>query len=133
MRLFVLVSVFSCLSFFGKDPLLAPPGTAEIGDNFYVDKQEMTNIGYREYLYWLKKVHGENSNRYKNALPDQTVWQKTELPNQDYLQNHYLFNPLYDNYPVVGVSWEQANDYMNWRTDRAVSYTHLTLPTTPYV
>ena len=26
--------------------------------------------------------------------------------------------PGFDDYPVVGVSWEQAVDYAAWRTDR---------------
>jgi formylglycine-generating enzyme required for sulfatase activity len=30
----------------------------------------------------------------------------------------YWSNPIYDNYPVVGVSWLQALAYCEWRTDR---------------
>lgn len=31
---------------------------------------------------------------------------------------NYLRFPAYNEYPVVGVSWEQANEYCAWRTDR---------------
>ena len=34
------------------------------------------------------------------------------------MTNEYLRHPGYAEYPVVGVSWIQAVEYANWRTDR---------------
>jgi gliding motility-associated lipoprotein GldJ len=34
------------------------------------------------------------------------------------MTNNYLRHPGYGLYPVVGVSWIQATEYANWRTDR---------------
>ena len=32
--------------------------------------------------------------------------------------NNYLRHPAFANYPVVGVSWIQAYEYAQWRSDR---------------
>ena len=54
---------------------------------------------------------------YNKALPDTLVWRDKLGYNEPFV-THYLRHPAYKNYPVVGVSWIQANDYCIWRTDR---------------
>jgi formylglycine-generating enzyme len=86
--------------------------------SFYMDETEVANIDYREYLYWLWRVFGEQYPEVpRNATPDTMVWREELAFNEPYVET-YFRHPAYDDYPVVGVSWNQANEYSKWRTDR---------------
>ena len=85
--------------------------------SFYMDQTEVRNVDYREYLNWLERVFVDQPEVHKNALPDTLVWRSKMAYNEPYVK-YYLRHPAYNNYPVVGVNWVQANDYTTWRTDR---------------
>ncbi len=86
--------------------------------SFYMDETEIANIHYLEYLYWLDRVFGTDYPEvYRKALPDTLVWRERLAYNEPYVEL-YLRHPAYQQYPVVGVNWLQANDYAAWRTDR---------------
>jgi len=97
-----------------------PPRTVTVS-SFYMDETEVRNVDYREYLYWLKRVYKSYPEVHKRALPDTLVWRNPMGFNDPYVQ-YYFRHPAYNNYPVVGVSWVQANDYCLWRTDRVNEY-----------
>ncbi len=89
--------------------------------SFYMDETEVTNVMYLEYLDYLKSVYPpENpkyANIYKGALPDTLVW-RNRLGFNETMTNNYLRHPAYAEYPVVGVTWVQATQFAEWRTDR---------------
>ena len=90
--------------------------------SFYLDQTEITNFHWLEYLYWISRAYNETYPMvYKNALPDTLVWRSKLGFNEKYV-DYYLRHPAYRDYPVVGVSWLQANDYCKWRTDRVNEY-----------
>jgi len=89
--------------------------------SFYMDETEVTNLMYSEYLDWLKKLFPPSEENYKNiyngAIPDTLVW-RNRLGYAEVMTNNYLRHPAFADYPVVGVSWKQAVEFCNWRTDR---------------
>jgi gliding motility-associated lipoprotein GldJ len=86
--------------------------------SFYMDETEVANVHYREYLYWIRRVFElDYPQVYKQALPDTLVWRSKLAFNEPYVEL-YLRHPAYQWYPVVGVSWKQAEDFCAWRTDR---------------
>ena len=89
--------------------------------SFYMDQTEVTNKMYLEYLDWLKRNFPPSESKfrdiYKNALPDTLVW-RNKLGYAEDMVNNYLRHPAFANYPVVGVSWLQAYEYSEWRSDR---------------
>lgn len=86
--------------------------------SFYMDETEVTNIDYREFLYWNVRVFGEDYPEViKKTKPDTLVWRSKLAFNEPYTE-YYFRHPAYQDYPVVGVNWVQANEYCAWRTDR---------------
>ena len=89
--------------------------------SFYMDQTEVTNFQWLEYLYWISRAYESYPMVYKNALPDTLCWRSPLAFNEKYV-DYYLRHPAYRDYPVVGVSWLQANDFCKWRTDRVNEY-----------
>ncbi|WP_207896654.1 SUMF1/EgtB/PvdO family nonheme iron enzyme [Flaviaesturariibacter flavus] len=89
--------------------------------SFYMDRTEVANVHYREYLFWLNRIFPADDPANKKildaALPDTLVW-RSELSYNEPLVEYYFRHPGFNDYPVVGVSWKQAYDFCLWRSDR---------------
>jgi gliding motility-associated lipoprotein GldK len=52
-----------------------------------------------------------------NVYPDTLCWiHDFTYANNDHMSNMYFWHPAYDDYPVVGVTWQQCNAFNVWRT-----------------
>lgn len=88
-------------------------------NSFFIDKTEVANVHYREYLHWIENVFSDPQYQkvVDGAKPDTLVWRSELAYNEPYVE-YYFRHPSYNYYPVVGVSWKQAHDFCVWRTDR---------------
>ncbi|HMT73051.1 MAG TPA: SUMF1/EgtB/PvdO family nonheme iron enzyme [Chitinophagaceae bacterium] len=106
-----------------------PPGTVRINDTLFADESEVSNLSWRECLYYFKKY---DSLRVVQMLPDTTVWgydttygdtdgkvAQAKWINLQIFSENYFRHPGFNNYPVVGISYDQAIAFCNWRTKAA--------------
>jgi formylglycine-generating enzyme required for sulfatase activity len=106
-----------------------PPGTVQINDTLFVDRTEIANVHWREYLFYLENFDSLNAYR---ALPDTLVWRDTAAYNESMVDSYFRF-PGFNDYPVVGISYEQAVEFCKWRSDRVNElYSHVSEDKRPY-
>lgn len=84
-----------------------------IVNSFIMKKGEVTNSDYLEFLSHYKSTGSE---KLRKVLPDTLVWRTPLAYNEPYTE-YYLRHPAYQNYPVVGVSHQQAKLYCEWLTE----------------
>lgn len=95
----------------------AIPRTVSV-NSFYMDETEVANVHYREYTYWLERAYAADyPELVAKAYPDSTAWREALSYNEPMVK-YYFRHAAYNFYPVVGVSWHQANLYCEWRTHR---------------
>ncbi len=92
-----------------------PPETVWIAPNLFIDQHECTNLEYIEYLGWLSAEYGEASERFQQAVPS-FFNDEGKAFARDY--RSYVRDEVFDDYPVVGLTYEQAQAFARWKTER---------------
>lgn len=114
--LVLCVAVISFSSFYTGHSF-SPPGTVRITDTFYADQTEVSNWSWHEFEWHTARTYGQHSPEHLQTLPDSTMW--PSVPGLSWQpKRSYYRDPRYKNYPVVGISHEQAVAFAKWRTAR---------------
>lgn len=77
--------------------------------SFYIDRFEVTNKEYRDFLSDLSE------DRREERTPDSTAWgEASSRANWE----TYFYGSERSNYPVVAVTWKDAKEYCEWEDKR---------------
>lgn len=98
------------------------PGTIKIDSNLFIDKAEITNFHWNEYIYWTQRIMGKDSKEYKECFPNTYLWLKEDSCIAQEYSDYYLFHPDYKDLPVVGITQDQAEKFLTWRSERVFEY-----------
>lgn len=115
------IALFTNHSLIAQDLHKIPSQTLKLyvlmGDNSknketIVKKFEISDfITFKEYKMYLASVKNDSSLKfYISQLPDSTICMNKET------YNKYISDSEYDNYPVLGISWDNAMNYCKWKT-----------------
>lgn len=88
--------------------------------SFYMDTTEITNLQYRRFIDALLKDPNHTLDEdfiMNNLYPDMKVWtQDIKHTMADHMLA-YFSHPTFNDYPVVGITWEAAKYFAAWRTE----------------
>lgn len=107
---------------------------AEVMDSMYIPEEEsynglrtidVTKLKYKYTWMDIEAAARSRNGRRKDFIrkeqisiyPDTTVWIRDfEYSYNEPMHNDYFWHDAYSEYPVVGVNWNQAKAFCNWRT-----------------
>jgi sulfatase modifying factor 1 len=89
----------------------------KVVESFHICKHELSN---GEYLQFINDIYKRDTLFYHRMLPDTQVWKKGLSFNEPFTL-YYFRHPAYRDFPVVGITHEQARRYCEWLTGNYMS------------
>lgn len=101
---------------------------AEVLESMYVAPEKRVNdervLDVKKLLYSYQwEDTSRNKRKSIEVYPDTTVWIKDfNYSYNEPLFNQYFWHKAYNDYPVVGVTWDQARAYADYKTKAKADY-----------
>lgn len=92
--------ILTALLIFKSSPL-PPPGTVQLNDSLFIDKDIITVLDWKEFVYY------EMQENKKPILPDTTI---------RYKGLNYYNSGSFDDFPVLGIDEAAISAYCAWRS-----------------
>ena len=91
----------------------------------FQEDQMLLDLVLEDYLIKYTKTASKDIQRkdyinteYREVYPDTTVWiTDFKYSYNEPMHNDYFWHAAYNDYPVVGITWEQASAFCTWRTN----------------
>jgi hypothetical protein len=106
-------NIFQPYKVFGELPKNDIDRNNKINYKLVLDSFEISNqITYQDYKIYLSDIKRDSSYAYYlKQLPDSTIASKENY-------REYTSHELYDSYPIIGISWEAAENFCKWKTHK---------------
>jgi formylglycine-generating enzyme required for sulfatase activity len=86
----------------------------KINFEYYYDS---TGIPIPYSFKWEAEANKKRDKNIINVYPDTLCWiHDFNFPGTKEMSDNYFWNPQYSNYPVVGITYDQAKAFLNWKT-----------------
>lgn len=92
--------------------------------SFLMDSEEISNNEYRQFLAFIDTISQDPNEGYWTAEVLQQVTPNPDVWNEEFsyhmgdkMVQYYATHTAFDDYPVVGISWESAEKFAEWRTE----------------
>ncbi len=83
-----------------------------------MDVTEVPSMLWKSFLIDMKAQYGEGSEEYQSNFPDFKLWEQLfpGLTSSE-LSRKFFNEEVFDLMPIIGVSFEQVQHFLNWRKD----------------